>query len=178
MKKSFKLLLLTVLALICALMFTSCGESEPSSENPTSKDDGKTIVLNVFNWGEYISDGFEGSLDSVAEFEDYYFEKFGKKVKVNYSTYATNEDMYSKLTSGAGSYDIVVPSDYMIDRLIEENWLLPFDASTIENYKYIDDEFKNLYFDNTLTTLPVYVLPVSTSLITASIISRVFLIIS
>ena len=137
MKKSFKLLLLTVLALICALMFTSCGESEPSSENPTSKDDGKTIVLNVFNWGEYISDGFEGSLDSVAEFEDYYFEKFGKKVKVNYSTYATNEDMYSKLTSGAGSYDIVVPSDYMIDRLIEENWLLPFDASTIENYKYI-----------------------------------------
>ena len=147
MKKSFKLLLLTVLALICALMFTSCGESEPSSENPTSKDDGKTIVLNVFNWGEYISDGFEGSLDSVAEFEDYYFEKFGKKVKVNYSTYATNEDMYSKLTSGAGSYDIVVPSDYMIDRLIEENWLLPFDASTIENYKYIDDEFKNLYFD-------------------------------
>ena len=155
MKKSFKLLFLIIFTLICTLLFTSCGDNGNSDENSAPKDDGRTIVLNVFNWGEYISDGFEGSLDSVKAFEEYYFEKFGKKIKVNYSTYATNEDMYSKLKSGAGSYDIVIPSDYMIDKMIKEDMLLPFDATTIANYINIDDQFKNLYFDpNNMYSVP------------------------
>ena len=151
MKKSFRLLFLVVFALICTLLFTSCGDGGDSEENSTPSDDGKTIVLNVFNWGEYISDGFEGSLDTNAAFEEYYFQKFGVKVKVNYSTYATNEDMYSKLKSGAGSYDIVIPSDYMIDKMIKEgDMLIPFNANSIENYKNISDEFKGserCYYD-------------------------------
>ena len=81
MKKSFKLLFLVVFTIICTLIFTSCGNSDGSDENSVPNNDGKTIVLNVFNWGEYISDGFEGSLDTVADFEDYYYEKFGKKNK-------------------------------------------------------------------------------------------------
>ena len=144
MKKSLKLLSILFLILICTLLFASCGESE---ENQEPEYDGEVIELNVFNWGEYISDGFEDSLDTNAAFEEYFLQKFGKRVKVNYSTYATNEDMYSKLSSGAGSYDIVIPSDYMIDKMIKEDMLIPFGADSIENYKNISDEFKNLYYD-------------------------------
>ncbi len=108
----------------------------------------ETLTLNVYNWGEYISDGSEGSLDVNKAFEEYYYEKYGVKVIVNYSTYATNEDMYSKLSNSAVSYDIVIPSDYMIEKLIAEDLLLSFDVeSEIENYKYIDDDFKKLYYD-------------------------------
>lgn len=144
MKKSLKLLSILFLILICTLLFASCGDSE---ENQKPEYDGEVIELNVFNWGEYISDGFEDSLDTNAAFEEYFLQKFGKRVKVNYSTYATNEDMYSKLSSGAGSYDIVIPSDYMIDKMIKEDMLIPFGADSIENYKNISDEFKNLYYD-------------------------------
>ena len=141
--KSFKrIFFLFVLVIISLVMLNSCGNDEDSEVT-----DKKTITLNVYNWGEYISDGFEDSLDSNAAFEEYYYKKFGVKVKVNYSTYATNEDMYSKLKSGAGTYDIVVPSDYMIQKMIEEDMLLPFDANTIENFKYISENFKGNYYD-------------------------------
>ena len=65
------------------------------------------LILNVYNWGEYISDGSEDSLDTIKEFEDWYYSTYGVKVQVNYTTYASNEDMYSKLASGAVSYDII-----------------------------------------------------------------------
>ena len=145
MKKLLMLLLCLICSIGCILMFTSCGDNTEETEE-TEYDD-KTVVINVFNWGEYISDGFEGSLDSVKAFEEYYYKTFGQRIKVNYSTYATNEDMYSKLKSGAGSYDIVIPSDYMIDKMIKEDMLLPFDATTIANYSNIDESFKGLYFD-------------------------------
>ena len=147
MKKSLKLLSLIALLLICTLLFASCNSDDEETESSEQSYNGETIVINVFNWGEYISDGFEGSLDTNAAFEKYYYEKFGVRVKVNYSTYATNEDMYSKLKSGAGSYDIVIPSDYMIDKMIKEDMLISFNAESIENYSNISSEFKNLYFD-------------------------------
>lgn len=106
-----------------------------------------TLTLNVYNWGEYISDGSEGSYDTVKEFEAWYQETYGKKVKVNYDTYASNEDMYSKLSSGAVSYDVIVPSDYMIARMSQENMLLPLNFDNIPNYSLISDSFKGLYYD-------------------------------
>ena len=113
-----------------------------------------TVTLYVYNWGEYISDGSEDSLDVNAEFEKYCNENEriqqltgGKKVKVNYSTYASNEDLYAKLDSKTVSYDIVIPSDYMVARLAKEGLIQKIDVSKIENYKYIDDSFKNLYYD-------------------------------
>ena len=107
------------------------------------------IYLNVYNWGEYMADGSDSEYGNVNEmFEDYYYEKYGKKVVVNYSTYATNEDLFSKLNNSAVSYDIVIPSDYMIEKLIEADLLLEFDVnSDIPNYTYIDDTFKNPYYD-------------------------------
>jgi Spermidine/putrescine-binding periplasmic protein len=86
-------------------------------------------------------------LDTIKAFEEWYKEEYGEKVKVNYSTFASNEDMYAKLSSGAVSYDVVVPSDYMIARMESENMLLPLNFDNIPNYQYIDESFRGLYYD-------------------------------
>lgn len=95
------------------------------------------VTINVFNWGEYISDGSDGTLDVNAEFE----KRTG--IKVNYSNFETNEAMYSKLKNGGASYDIVIPSDYMIARLIKEDMLEKINFDNIPNLQYIDEKFKN-----------------------------------
>ena len=129
-----KMMILLAAILLLALCLTGCG----------GKD---TLTLNVYNWGEYISDGSEGSFDTIREFETWYEETYGQKVTVNYSTYASNEDMYNKISSGAVSYDVIIPSDYMIAKMAEENLLHPLDFENIPNYQYIDDAFKGLYYD-------------------------------
>ena len=131
MKKIIAFVLVLVLT---AGVFAGCG-----SKN--------TLTLNVYNWGEYISDGSEGSFDTVREFENWYEETYGQKVTVNYSTFASNEDMYSKIASGAVSYDVIVPSDYMIARMAQEGLLLPLDFDNIPNYSQIDEAFRGLYYD-------------------------------
>ncbi len=98
-------------------------------------------TLNVYNWGEYISDGSDGSLDVNKEFESRY------GIRVNYTNFESNENMYNKLQSGGSNYDVIIPSDYMIARLIEEDMLAPLDFSNIPNYKYIPEKYRNLYFD-------------------------------
>lgn len=108
---------------------------------------GSVRTLNVYNWGEYISDGSDGSLDVNKAFEEYYLATYGEKVKVNYTTFASNEDMYAKLKSGAVSYDVVIPSDYMIELMIEEGMLEELDFANIPNYQYIVPEYKNLFYD-------------------------------
>ncbi len=104
-------------------------------------------VLNVYNWGEYISDGSEGTYDTIREFEKWYEQTYGQKVKVNYTTFASNEDMYSKLASGAVSYDVIIPSDYMIARMAQEGMLAPLNFDNIPNYQYVDESFHGLYYD-------------------------------
>lgn len=138
MKKTKVFSLILAILLLAAFVvptLSSCG-----------KDSG-TLTLNVYNWGEYISDGSEESFNTNAEFEKWYFENYGKRVKVNYTTYASNEDMYAKLKSGAVRYDIVVPSDYMIELMIEEDMLEEIDFSNIPNYQYIAPEYCNLFYD-------------------------------
>ncbi len=107
----------------------------------------KPVELNVYNWGEYISDGSEDTLDTIKAFEEWYLEEYGYPVKVNYETYASNEDMYAKLKSGAVSYDLVVPSDYMIARMAAEDMLVPLNYANIPNYQYISESFRGLYYD-------------------------------
>lgn len=107
----------------------------------------KPLTLNVYNWGEYISDGSEGSFDTVRQFQSWYEETYGRPVQVNYSTFASNEDMYNKISSGAVNYDVIIPSDYMIARMREENMLLPLNFDNIPNYEYIGEDFRGLYFD-------------------------------
>ena len=108
----------------------------------------KTLTLNVYNWGEYISDGSEGTLDTNKAFEEYCEEELGMKVKVNYVTYTSNEDLYAKLSTGAVSYDVIIPSDYMVARLRTEGYLEELDFSNIPNYEAaITDDFRGLYYD-------------------------------
>ena len=100
------------------------------------------VTLNVYNWGQYIADGSDGSMEVIKEFEACY-----PHIKVNYSTYDSNEIMYSKLANGGITVDLIIPSDYMIARLIEEDMLLELDFDNIPNYQYIDESFRNTAYD-------------------------------
>jgi spermidine/putrescine transport system substrate-binding protein len=136
--------MLALLAITLVLFSSvSCGEEQ--NERAIG---GGSRTLYVYNWGEYISDGSEGTVDTNAEFEEYCREVLGLDVTVNYSTYSSNEDLYAKLSSGAVSYDVVIPSDYMIARLASEGLLRELNPKdTIPNYEYISDDFKGLYYD-------------------------------
>ena len=141
--------LLAALALLLALC-ASCAESTATGEAKPQANG--TVTLYVYNWGEYMSDGSEDSADVNADFEDYFNEnladEYGFKVKMNYSTYSSNEDMYAKIKSGAVAYDVIVPSDYKIERMIQEDLLAPLDFDAIPNFETnIMDEFKNPSYD-------------------------------
>lgn len=130
--------ILSVVLVIClfftVLTFFGCGKDKDAV--PFTG-----ITINVYNWGEYISDGSDGSMDVNAEFE----KRTG--IKVNYTTYENNETLYAKLSSGAADYDIIIPSDYMIGKMINEDMLAKLNFENIPNYQYIDEQFKNLEYD-------------------------------
>ncbi len=96
---------------------------------------GSRPVVNVCSWGEYIDEAL------IEQFE----ERTG--IRVNYQTAESNEALYSLLKSGGADYDVVVPSDYMIGRLIEEDMLEKLDYSQIPNFSEIDSRFQNLSYD-------------------------------
>ena len=102
---------------------------------------GAGITIDVYNWGEYISDGSDDSLDINKAFEQL------TGIKVRYTTFASNEEMYAKLKSGAASYDVIIPSDYMVARMINEGMLQKLDYSNIPNYKFIGEAYKGLEYD-------------------------------
>ncbi len=99
------------------------------------------VTINVYNWGQNIADGSDDTLDIIAAFE----EETG--IKVNYSTYESNEALYSKLSGGGITVDVIIPSDYMIARMIKEDMLLPLDYDNIPNYAYVQEQFKNTAYD-------------------------------
>ena len=100
------------------------------------------VTLNVYNWGQYMADGSDDSMDIIAEFESRY-----PNIKVNYQTYDSNETMYSKLVNGGITVDVIIPSDYMIARMRQEGMLLELDFDNIPNYRYIDETFRNTSYD-------------------------------
>lgn len=114
-------------AVFLLIILTAIGLSGCGQQNKT--------VLNVYNWGDYIDESV------LKDFEEKY------DIKVNYDTYATNEDMYVKIKSGGSDYDVIIPSDYMIEKMINENLLQKIDFNNIPNYELIDDQFKNLDYD-------------------------------
>ena len=120
--------------LLLMLPLTGCG-NEGSGQS-------EQITLNVYNWGQYISDGSDDSLDVIAAFEERY-----PHIKVNYSTYDSNEVMYTKLAGGGITVDVIIPSDYMIARMIEEGMLLELNYDNIPNYQYIAEEFRGMAYD-------------------------------
>ena len=124
-----------------SMSFTA-GSGSTAGNNSSGNTSGKREV-NVCSWGEYIDESL------IDKFE----EETG--IKVNYSTAPSNEELYSLLQSGGVNYDVIVPSDYMIARLISEDMLQPLDYSKIPNYEKIDEQYKGLSFDpNNEYTVP------------------------
>lgn len=144
-----KLLVLLSALLLCTSCSYNADEEETEVQTLNVSDEayykqleGKNISINVYNWGEYISDGSdEGTLDVNAEFTEL------TGIKVNYSTYATNEELYAKLKGNSSSYDIIIPSDYMISRMIEEDMLEKIDFNNVPNFKNITETFVNPEYD-------------------------------
>lgn len=99
------------------------------------------VTINVYNWGQYIADGTDGYMDVNRAFT----EKTG--IKVNYMTFDSNETMYTKLKTGGSTYDVIIPSDYMIARLIAEDMLEEINFDNIPNYKLVDEAYKNTTYD-------------------------------
>ncbi len=155
-KKLFSFL---TLAVMCTGIMSGCSSSSKASDSEEDEDvyeqtltvsdeeyytrfKGDDISINVYNWGEYISTGAdEGTLDVNAEFEKL------TGIKVNYTNFATNEELYAKLKGGGASYDIIIPSDYMISKMIKEELIQKIDYSNIPNFSYIMDNFRNMAYD-------------------------------
>ena len=138
-------------ALATGLCLTGCSvervdtSSDPNATGSTAATDnnqGQREVY-VYSWGEYIDETL------IDEFE----EQTG--ITVHYETVPSNEELYSLLSQGAITPDVIVPSDYMISQLIEEDMLQTLDYSKIPNFEKIADRFKNLSYDpENLYTVP------------------------
>ena len=135
-----KMVALTLALLMAASLFlsgcsvrkdTSDSENSGSSNGSGSGD----RVVNVCSWGEYIDESL------IDQFEE------ATGIKVNYQTAESNEVLYSQLSMGGVDYDVIVPSDYMISQLIEEDMLAELNYDNIPNFEKIDDRFKNLSYD-------------------------------
>ena len=93
------------------------------------------ITLNVYNWGLYISDGSDDSVDILSAFEEL------TGIKVNYTTFDSNESLYAKMKSGGATYDVIFPSDYMVGKMAAEGMLAPLDFDNIPNFKEIGEDY-------------------------------------
>ena len=133
MKKRFAAFFAALVFLASALPSASAASGAPAAKS------GETI--NVYNWGEYISNGVDGSLDVNKEFT----KRTG--IQVNYTTFESNENLYAKLVSGGANYDVIIPSDYMISKLTAEGMLEKLDFRNIPNFRYIDKQFQNPVYD-------------------------------
>ena len=137
-KKVFAVLMLIALSVNAQTVDLSVFDT-----NYYHKYKGQNLSVNVYNWGEYISDGSDGSLDINKTFEEL------TGIKVNYSTFASNEEMYVKLKVGGIQYDVIIPSDYMIERLINEKLIQKLNYNNIPAHTNIANRFKKLPFDPT-----------------------------
>ena len=99
------------------------------------------LTLNVYNWGLYISDGSDDSVNVISAFEDL------TGIKVNYTTFDSNESLYAKMKSGGASYDVIVPSEYMVGKMIAENMLAELDYDNIPNMANIGENYLGWSYD-------------------------------
>lgn len=135
MKKLLAVSLTAALLMGMSALAAGCGTgSGGTAENGT---------LSVYNWGEYISDGSDGTLDSIAEIE----KRLG--CSIVYDLYSTNEEMFTKIQSGTVDYDVIIPSDYMISRMIEADMLEKLDFANIPNAEHLMEQFKKPDYDPT-----------------------------
>ena len=137
MKKILSLLLTACCIAVIAVVPAKGAQAEEEAAPSTG------VTINVYNWGEYISNGSDGTLDVNEEFT----RRTG--IHVNYTTFATNEELYAKLAIGGSDYDVIIPSDYMVAKLIRNDMLEKLDFDNIPNFSFIDENFRNPQYDPT-----------------------------
>ncbi len=146
-KRLISLLALVLCAVVCATgvfaedMVPAGEDLMVSADYDWERFKGQNVTLYVYNWGLYISDGSDESINVLEGFEEL------TGIKVHYTTFDTNESMYSKIKSGAASYDLIFPSDYMIGKMIAEDMLAPLDFANIPNFERIGEAYKGLEYD-------------------------------
>lgn len=128
-----KKILVSVLSLFVLLMMLFGLKNYFSTQTGSGVSSGK--VLNLYNWGDYIDPAL--------------LKKFTRETgyKVSYETFDSNEAMYTKIKQGGTSYDLTIPSEYMLEKMKKENLLLPLDHSRLTGLKNYDDRFLNQIFD-------------------------------
>ena len=151
MKKQLRALFCAALVLLLSLGAAPAALAEDqiqvtedisvSGDYDWKRFEGQGVTLNVYNWGLYISDGSEESVDVISAFENL------TGIKVNYTTFDSNESLYAKIKSGGVGNDVIVPSDYMVGKMIEEGMLAPLDYSNIPNATGIGAEYLGWPFD-------------------------------
>ena len=157
MKKAISLLLTLVLAAGSFALPTFAAEDKiqvtedisVSADYDWTRFKGQGVSLNVYNWGLYISDGSDESVDVISAFEEL------TGIDINYTTFDTNESMYAKLKSGGAVYDVIFPSDYMLGKMANEGMLLPLNKENIPNLAGISE----LYLDKEYDPGNVYSVP-------------------
>ncbi|MGM0125142.1 spermidine/putrescine ABC transporter spermidine/putrescine-binding protein [Enterococcus sp. AZ194] len=136
--KKLQSLFLGILAIIL-ILFVSVRQLEKASGMAGAD------IVTIYNWGDYIDP------DLIKKFE----KEYG--YKVNYETFDSNEAMFTKIQQGGTAYDITIPSEYMIQKMMKEKLLLPIDHSKLTNLKNIDERFLNLDFDpNNQYSIPYF----------------------
>ena len=128
--------------LVLSLGLTSCKEVETNDKE----------VLRVYNWQDYINEGDEETDSVILQFEKYYKQKYNKDISVEYYTFETNETMLNVLKTGKSQYDLVCPSDYVIQKMIKEGMLEKFDKGSTPNFdNYGATYIKDLFARNKVT---------------------------
>ncbi len=133
MKKNLRRVFALVMLVSMIAAFSLLGGTSAAKE--------ETVTINVYNWGQYISDGTDGYIDVNKAFT----EETG--IQVNYITFDSNETMYTKLKTGGSSYDVIFPSDYMVARLIAEDMLLPLNYDNIPNARFVLPAYRGMAHD-------------------------------
>lgn len=146
MKKILSVIMAVAMIFTCCMIsfgYSECDgySTEVPDEEYYKKFYGQGVEINVCNWGEFIANDSVNFIDVNEDFEEL------TGIKVNYSLFSTNEELYAKLRAGGTSYDIIVPSDYMIGRMINENMLSEINFDNIPNFEYIDETYKHKSFD-------------------------------
>ena len=150
MKKVFCLLLSLVMAAGMVSMPAFAADDEKiqvtedisvSADYDWTRFKGQNVSLNIYNWGLYISDGSDESVNVLSAFEEL------TGIKINYTTFDTNESMYAKLKSGGANYDVIFPSDYMLGKMANEGMLLPLDKENVPNFANIGEDYINQAYD-------------------------------
>jgi spermidine/putrescine transport system substrate-binding protein len=134
MKKILTLIFCFFFAMFVVIACNAPNDNQNSNQTPVTNNNPETI-LNVYNWTTYIDPAV------ITEFEQ------KNNIKINYETYKSNEELYEKLKAGSKVYDLIFPSDYMVNIMIKENLLYPLNFDNIPNLKNIDLKFFNTPFD-------------------------------